>query len=100
MDIIQAMLSPAVMISACGLILLTLVPRLGRVIDRIRLLSAEKREIQKVEGSSKRIQVIDQQIKILLKRSQLLKLSSQFLFFAILLFVVCSILIGFSMSLG
>ena len=41
--LIQSMVAPAVMISACGLLLLSLTNKLGRVIDRIRDLNTEDR---------------------------------------------------------
>lgn len=43
MNIIQAMLAPAVMVSACGLLLLGMNNKYSLVIDRIRALHLEKR---------------------------------------------------------
>jgi hypothetical protein len=40
---IQAAIAPVVLISGVGLLLLTLTARLGRIVDRARLLAAERR---------------------------------------------------------
>ena len=97
-SVIQAMLSPAVMISCSGLLLLALTPKLGRVIDRIRLLNQEKTSIakkQKLEDiDHERLDSIEQQIKMLVFRAQLLKRSSGAVMLAILFFVVTSAFIG------
>ena len=98
--VIQAMLSPAVMISCSGLLLLALTPKLGRVIDRIRLLNQEKTSIakrQSLEDSDRnRIESIGFQTEMLVYRAQLLKRSSGATLLAILFFVITSVLIGIS----
>jgi hypothetical protein len=99
-SVIQAMLSPAVMISCSGLLLLALTPKLGRVIDRIRLLNQEKMNIARkseLEAIEKeRLESIEHQIGMLVYRAQLLKTSSGATLLAILLFVITSVLIGIS----
>jgi hypothetical protein len=103
-SVIQAMLSPAVMISCSGLLLLALTPKLGRVIDRIRLLNQEKTGIAKkaslVDIEKERIQSIEHQIEMLVFRAQLLKRSSGATLLAILFFVVTSAVIGLSYVSG
>lgn len=44
-DLIQSMLAPGLMISVCGLLLLTTDNKYSFVTDRIRLLNEEKRQI-------------------------------------------------------
>lgn len=99
-SVIQAMLSPAVMISCSGLLLLALTPKLGRVIDRIRLLNQEKTGIAKkttrADIDNERLQSIEHQIEMLVSRAQLLKRSSGATLLAILFFVITSGVIGFS----
>jgi len=99
-SVIQSMLSPAVMISCSGLLLLALTPKLGRVIDRIRLLNQEKMSIAKksrLEDIEKeRLESIEHQIGMLVYRAQLLKRSSGATLLAILFFVITSALIGIS----
>lgn len=103
-SVIQAMLSPAVMISCCGLLLLTLTPKLGRVIDRIRLLNQEKISIakkSKLEDIEKeRLDSIGHQNDMLVFRAQLLKRSTGATLLAILFFVITSVLIGLSFVLS
>jgi hypothetical protein len=102
-SVIQAMLSPAVMISCCGLLLLTFTPKLGRVIDRIRLLNQEKISIAKklrLEDIEKeRLDSIGHQTDMLVFRAQLLKRSTGATLLAILFFVITSVLIGLSFVL-
>ena len=47
-QIIVQMVSPAVMISACGLMLLTLGNKYARVVDRLRSFGAEYRALKKL----------------------------------------------------
>jgi len=99
-SVIQAMLSPAVMISCSGLLLLALTPKLGRVIDRIRLLNQEKMTIVRKSEldaiEKERLESIEHQIGMLVCRAQLLKRSSGATLLAILFFVITSGMIGVS----
>ncbi len=99
-SVIQAMLSPAVMISCSGLLLLSLTPKLGRVIGRIRLLNQERTSIAKKEQledfDRERLDSIEHQTEMLVFRAQLLKRSSGSTLLAILFFVITSVFIGFS----
>ncbi len=99
-SVIQAMLSPAVMISCSGLLLLALTPKLGRVIDRIRLLNQEKMNIARKPSmepmENERLESIEHQTGMLVYRAQLLKKSSGSTLLAILFFVITSVLIGIS----
>ena len=58
--LIQSMVAPAVMISACGLLLLSLTNKLGRVIDRIRDLNTEDRNAGPDEDPVRRLSVRNQ----------------------------------------
>lgn len=95
---VQAMLSPAVMISCCGLLLLSLVPKLGRVLDRIRLLNQEKISIAKTtslnDTDKHRLESLLHQTEMLVYRAKLLKNSSGLTLLAILFFVITSVSIG------
>lgn len=103
-SVIQSMLSPAVMISCSGLLLLALFPKLGRVIDRIRLLNQEKTSIAKKpnlqDTDRDRLESIEHQTEMLVSRAQLLKRSSGATLLAILFFVVTSGFIGISYVFG
>ena len=80
-DFFQSSISPLVLISGVGLILLSLTNRLGRTIDRSRELVSEieKGTLSEKESENKRIQ-----LKILVKRSHLLKNSIGSISFSIL----------------
>lgn len=83
-DFFQSSISPLVLISGVGLILLSLTNRLGRTIDRSRELVADIKHESVSEIENKKIQ-----LTILIKRSYLLKHSIGSISFSIL----CSSLI-------
>ena len=87
------MITPAVMISACGLLLLSIINKLGRIIDRIRTLNSELREFKDKETPA-RITSIESQIDMLVHRALLLKRSTAALFLSIFFFVLTSFGIG------
>jgi type III secretory pathway component EscU len=94
-QLIQTMIAPAVMISSCGLLLMALVSKLGRVIDRIRILNAELRAPDN-ELTQPREVSIKRQIEMMVYRALILKRSSAALFLAILFFILTSFGIGLS----
>lgn len=67
---IQAAIAPVVLISGVGLLLLTLTARLGRIVDRARLLAAERR----TAGPELRA-ALDAQLLILAHRAKLIRLA-------------------------
>ena len=81
---LQNGISPIVLISGVGLILLSLTNRLGRTIDRSRSIVAELEK-----GETKRIELKIEELKILVKRSRILRGSIASIAFSIL----CSSLI-------
>ncbi len=66
--ILQLSVSPAIIISACGLLILSMSNRLGRAIDRARLLARER-----AQGSAARLKNIEVQMEILLHRCRLIR---------------------------
>lgn len=95
LTLIQAMVAPAVMISACGLLLLSLTNKLGRVIDRIRDLNTEDRNSASREDSVRRLSIRNQ-IDQLVQRAVLLRSSCGVLFLGVTFFVATSLCIGLS----
>ena len=75
----QSLISPVVLISGVGLLLLSLTNRLGRVIDRSRILVKELEDDDKENFENKKIQ-----ISVLYKRSRILRTSITFISFSIL----------------
>jgi Protein of unknown function (DUF2721) len=78
-DFFQSSISPLVLISGVGLILLSLTNRLARTIDRSRGLVAEIKKDDSHDKEQKRIQ-----LRILVKRSYILKYSIVSISFSIL----------------
>lgn len=68
--IIQAAIAPVVLISGVGLLLLTLTSRLGRIVDRTRILAAERRGAPAEERAG-----LDRQLAILAHRARLIRLA-------------------------
>lgn len=102
-SIIQLMLAPAIMISACGLLLLGMNNRYSLVVNRIRLLNEEKRRLLLKIGEKPpsldeniRLESISKQISFLVYRVKLVRNSVISYAIAVALFVITSILIGVS----
>ncbi len=68
--VLQVAVGPVILISGIGLLLLTLTNRLGRTVDRSRQLGREMREAPEPERRR-----LAQQIKTLVRRAQLIRLS-------------------------
>ncbi|MEN6299653.1 MAG: DUF2721 domain-containing protein [Anaerolineaceae bacterium] len=66
--ILQTAISPMILISGVGLLLLSMTNRLGRVIDRGRILGRELRDDPKTNPA-----LVSNEIKILTKRAHLLQ---------------------------
>lgn len=101
-EVIQLMLAPGLMISACGLLLLAMNNKYSIVVNRIRLLNEEKRRfISKVSGKefnyeeTVRIESISIQIKKLAFRARLVRNAVLSYTIGVALFVITSLLIGF-----
>ena len=108
-QIIQLMLAPAVMISACGLLLLGINNKYSLVVNRIRLLNEEKRKLMIKIGEKTpttddnvRLESISIQITSLVYRSRLVRNSVLSYTLAVALFVITSLVLGISsvLSLG
>ncbi len=96
------MLAPAVMISACGLILLGLNNKHSSIVNRIRLLNEERRrymlkmqnnpDIEFVE--TLRLQSINKQLDDLLMRLRLVRNGIVFQIMGVFMFILTSLVIG------
>jgi hypothetical protein len=109
LQIIQLMLAPAVMINACGLLLLGINNKYSLVVNRIRLLNEEKRRLMIKIGEKSpttddnvRLESIAVQIKALVYRAKLVRNSVLCYTIAVALFVSTSLVLGISsvLSLG
>jgi hypothetical protein len=100
-QLIQFMLAPAVMINACGLLLLGINNKYSIVVNRIRLLNEERRKIKKKVGGEAyetedniRLESISKQLVLLVYRVKLVRNSVLSYTIAVALFVLSSLLIG------
>ena len=92
------MITPAVLISACGAMILSTSGRLGRVVDRVRALSDRLEEMAEKPGDSEvareRQAVIFSQLDKLTSRARILQRSMVTFYVALGLFVATSVAIG------
>ena len=98
------MITPAVLISASGTMILSTSTRLGRVVDRVRSLSDRFQELADSESTAEffeeqRAMLYDQLDK-LTSRSRLLQRALTTFYLAVGLFVATSVAIGFVAFLG
>lgn len=100
-EIIQLMLAPGIMISACGLLLLGMNNKYSLVVNRIRLLNEERRKtIFKADDKdfkyleNLRLESISTQITKLIFRVKLVRNAVLSYTVAVALFVLTSLLIG------
>ena len=98
-NLIQLMLAPGLMISACGLLLLGMNNKYSLVVNRIRLLNEERRrmryEANKVENYEQRHKSIDTQINKLIFRVSLVRNAVFSYSIAVAFFIVASLFIGY-----
>jgi hypothetical protein len=103
--VLTAMITPAVLISACGALILSTSTRLGRVVDRVRMLIGNFEEMMTtqdvdVELFEERRIVIFNQLDKLTTRTRLLQKSMRVFYLALGVFVATSVAIGLVAAAG
>ena len=100
-SLIQAMLAPGIMISACGLLILGMTNKYSLVVNRIRTLNEEKRKFAKTADTKEfeyfdemRLKSISMQLQSLYQRLYLVKNAVVCYSAGVAAFVVTSIWIG------
>jgi hypothetical protein len=93
--VIQAAIAPVVLISGVGLLLLTLSARLGRIVDRTRLVAAELRAAPAGERGG-----FEHQLAVLRHRARLIRLSLTLSASAVALIGVLMTLLFLGLVLG
>lgn len=90
------MITPAVLISACGSMILSTSSRLGRVVDRVRGLSDKLEELaqRRADETKERQAVIFSQLDKLTSRARILQRSMVAFYLATGMFVATSVAIG------
>jgi hypothetical protein len=106
-DVIQLMLAPGIMISACGLLLLGMNNKYSLVVNRIRMLNEERRRLFSKAGNrdliydeSLRLESISIQLRRLIFRVGLVKNAVLSYTVAVALFVLTSLMIGAQFVFG
>src|SRR6266508_605100 len=96
--VLTAMITPAVLISACGSMILSTSSRLGRVVDRVRALSDRleefARESRDSDDSKERQAIIFEQLDKLTSRARILQRSMVDFYLGLGMFVATSVAIG------
>lgn len=87
--ILEASVSPAIIISACGLLMLSMTNRFGRAIDRARMLVRERANADK-----ELVETINRQLAILRQRTRIIR-SAIFYAALCILFISVQILVLF-----
>jgi len=97
-SVLSAMITPAVLISACGTLIFSTSTRLARIVDRVRGLSGDIEQLSKDENvdfpEERRIEV-DRQIAIHARRGRLIQHSLTSFYVSLSLFVAATVAIGF-----
>lgn len=98
-EVLGAMITPAVLISASGTLVLSTSNRLTRVVDRVRVLADEAQELHQHEpdeagAHERKRSLIEDQLTRLSQRALLLRTALSTLYLAIGLLVATSISIG------
>lgn len=100
--ILTSMITPAVLISACGTLIFSTSARLGRIFDRVNVMKSEVEAI--VEGKMsfplERMRHLRGQIELQRRRATLIQRSMVALYTATLLFVASSLAIAMNMAYG
>lgn len=104
-EVLGAMITPAVLISASGTLVLSTSNRLTRVVDRVRSLATEAEDLHveggtRSDGAAARVRLIADQLPLLTARAVLLRSALTALYAAIGLLVATSIAVGIVASLG
>src|SRR5437764_10458229 len=96
--VLTAMITPAVLISASGTMILSTSTRLGRIVDRVRLLSDRLRHLGDANESAEFLEeeraMLYDQLDKLTSRSRLLQRALTTFYLAVGVFVATSVSIG------
>jgi len=103
LGVLSAMLTPAVLISACGTLILSTSMRLARIVDRVRVLSEMSEQIS-IGGVRDFVQErrteVERQLAEHARRAQLIQLSLTSFYVALCLLVATVVSIGLSALLA
>ena len=99
LNILSAMITPAVLISACGTLVFSTSTRLGRIVDRVRVLTQEIEELSKddvkMDFPEERLAEVERQLLVHARRSRWIQQSVTSFYIALSLFVAAMVAIGY-----
>lgn len=100
--ILTSMITPAVLISACGTLIFSTSARLGRIFDRVNVMKGEVEAIitGKISFPEERLKHLRGQIHLQRRRAQLIQKAMVALYGATLLFVSSSLAIAVNVAYG
>lgn len=101
-QILTSMITPAVLISACGTLIFSTSARLGRIFDRVNVMKGEVEAIitGKISFPDERLEHLDGQIDLQRRRARLIQKAMVFLYTATLFFVASSLAIAVNVAYG
>jgi hypothetical protein len=104
LNVLTAMITPALLLSACGTFILSTSNRLARIVDRIRALSHHVEALSApdaaVELRDDRIEQERSEIKLQSRRLRLIQHALTLLYFAAVSFLITSVAIGLVASVS
>jgi len=95
MSLVTAIVTPAILILAAGSLVASTIVRLGRVADHTRTLIAQS-EVARREGKTNAVEILEVRMDRQLRRAELTRNALWGYYFAIVLFLVSSVLIALS----
>ena len=104
LTVLTGMIAPAVLISACGPLLLSTTIRFGRIVDRARILSERLENL--IHGKSdeehvdEKIEIFYDQLSRLARRAKMLQRGMMSIYLALTCFIASSVAIGLMAFLG
>ncbi|MDQ3012561.1 MAG: DUF2721 domain-containing protein [Acidobacteriota bacterium] len=97
LNILSAMITPAVLISACGTLIFSTSNRLARIIDRVRDLSRTIEDLSKdevIDFPEERLAEVERQLAIHTRRSSLIQRALTTFYLSLSLFVAATVAVG------
>jgi hypothetical protein len=98
LQVVSAMITPAILILAAGSLVASTLVRLGRIVDNIRALIARGQEMREA-GNENAVLIVDQMLHVLLRRNDLARTALICYYTAISLFLLSTLVIGFTLLL-
>jgi hypothetical protein len=100
--ILTSMITPAVLISACGTLIFSTSARMGRIFDRVNVMKGEVEAVVtgKISYPQERMEHLTGQIELQRRRATLIHRAMLSLYTATALFVASSLAIAFNVAYG